>query len=185
MNIKENLRTILDELLESILQIDEEQVETFTEEIINANHIFLTGAGRSGLVIKAFSNRLMHLGFSVSVLGEINTPHTQKDDLLIICSGSGETGSLKSTAEKAMEKGLQILLITTNEKSSIANISNAVVKLEGVSKTQNDSSRQSKQPMGTLFEQGCFILFDALVLLMMDKLSQNSTMMFARHADLE
>lgn len=51
----------------------------------------------------------MHLGFKVSLVGEISSPHSQPGDLLIICSGSGETESLKSLAKKAVEVALRLV----------------------------------------------------------------------------
>ena len=35
---------------------------------LNKQIIFLNGAGRSGIAIRAFANRLMHIGFSVSIV---------------------------------------------------------------------------------------------------------------------
>ena len=55
---------------------------------------------------------IMHIGFSVSIVGEISSPHSKPGDLLIICSGSGETGSLKSLAEKAKQSGIDLALVT-------------------------------------------------------------------------
>lgn len=58
--------------------------QNFIKEIVKAHHIYLLGKGRSGLIISAFANRLMHLGFSVSLVGEITSPHSKSGDLLII-----------------------------------------------------------------------------------------------------
>ena len=43
----------------------------------------------------------------------------------------------------------------------------------------------SLQPMGSLFEQTLFLLFDALVVALMRADNQAADMMFARHANLE
>ena len=96
------LLNILHELESNALKIDDAQAAQFISQIRNARHIFFVReAGRSGIAIRAFANRLLHLGFSVSVVGEISSPHTQPGDLLIIGSGSGETTSLKSLAQKS------------------------------------------------------------------------------------
>ena len=79
MSIKENLDIILQELKDNKNNINYEQFSLFIEEIVNAKHIFLSGKGRSGLAISAFANRLMHLGLSVSLVGEISSPHSQKE----------------------------------------------------------------------------------------------------------
>jgi len=44
--------------------------------------ILVVGAGRSGLVGKAFAMRLMHLGFNIYVMGETITPAFGVGDLV-------------------------------------------------------------------------------------------------------
>ncbi len=70
MSVQENTINILHELESNALKIDDAQAAQFISQIRNARHIFLQGAGRSGIAIRAFANRLLHLGFSVSVVGE-------------------------------------------------------------------------------------------------------------------
>ena len=43
--------------------IDQESAIRFLEKILAAERIYVAGAGRSGLVGRAFAQRLMHLGF--------------------------------------------------------------------------------------------------------------------------
>ena len=42
--------------------LSDQQVSSFINEILGADRIYVMGAGRSGLVAKAFAMRLMHLG---------------------------------------------------------------------------------------------------------------------------
>ena len=91
MSVQQNTLNILSELQQNAMKIDDAQAAQFVSQIKNAKHIFLQGAGRSGIAIRSFANRLLHLGFSVSVVGEISSPHTKPGDLVIIGSGSGET----------------------------------------------------------------------------------------------
>ena len=72
------------------------------------------GAGRSGLVAKAFAMRLMHLGFQAFVVGETITPSLSKGDIMVIFSGSGRTKTVADIAETAKEIGAKICLITSN-----------------------------------------------------------------------
>lgn len=177
---------ILDELTRNAEQIDTVEIASFLEQIKQAKHIFLAGAGRSGIAIRAFANRLMHLGFSVSIVGEISSPHSKEGDLLIICSGSGETGSLKSLAEKAQSSGVKIALVTMKKESTIGKLAAAVLVLPGITKDENARiGNQFAQPMGSAFEQLAFLTFDSLVLNLMDGSGETSETMFARHADFE
>ena len=84
------LKKILEELMENAKQIRQEELEQFADKIQEGSRIFVAGAGRSGFVARAFSNRLMHLGLTVYFVGEPTTPSIQKGDLLVIVSGSGK-----------------------------------------------------------------------------------------------
>ncbi len=187
MRAKEYLEDILEELHTNSEKISEEQLADLCDLIQNANHIFLAGAGRSGMVIRGFANRLMHLGYSVSVVGEISSPHSAEGDLVIIASGSGETDSLLSIAKKSKLSGVRIALVTMDDKSSIGVLADSTVVLPGSSpKLKNAGTGDvSFQPMGSAFEQLCFLLFDTIVLELMERTGQDSGQMFARHADFE
>jgi len=71
MKTTEILSKILGELKVSSLQIDETQVAQFVSYIGPNKLIYVAGAGRSGVAIKAFASRLMHLGLDVHFIGDI------------------------------------------------------------------------------------------------------------------
>ena len=98
---------VLKELSSLVDKIDEKEFSTLVDSIITAGHVFLAGAGRSGQMINAFANRLMHLGLSVSVVGEISAPHSRKNDLMIVGSGSGETQRLINQVKIAKNNGVR------------------------------------------------------------------------------
>ena len=180
------LNSIILELSNNHNKIKEEQLQNFIQMIQKSNKIFVSGKGRSGLMISAFANRLLHLGYDVSVIGEITTPHTEKNDLLIIASGSGETDSLISMAKKAKDSQVNEILITTNKESKLGKLANCVVEVPGVSKVAKSvDGITSIQPMGAVFEQMLALLMDAVVLELMEINSINSDMMIAKHANLE
>lgn len=186
MGVKSYTQDILAELRQNADFLIDQEFEGLIEEIQKARHIFLSGKGRSGLAITAFANRLMHMGFSVSLIGEITAPHTAKGDLLILGSGSGETESLISLAQKARKQGVKVALVTMNRQSTLAGVADACVELPGVSpKTQGEAAITSIQPMGSAFEQIMLLCFDGVVLRLMELTNQTSDEMFARHADLE
>lgn len=186
MGVQETTIQICQELTHNALQIDNAQAEQFIASIKNARHIFLQGAGRSGIAIRGFANRLLHLGFSVSVVGEISSPHTQPGDLVIIGSGSGETTSLKSLAQKAVDSGVDVALVTMKSDSTIGKLAKSVLVLPGTVKEDNARNAGTfSQPMGSAFEQLCFITYDAIVLELMAQRGETSDSMFRRHADLE
>lgn len=186
MGVQELTVSILKELEQNALKIDNAQASKFISQLRSAKHIYLQGAGRSGIAIRGFANRLLHLGFSVSVVGEISSPHSKPGDLLVIGSGSGETSSLKSLAQKAVECGVEVALVTMKADSTIGKLATSVLVLPGTVKDENArASDQFSQPMGSAFEQLCFITYDAIVLELMAQLGETSESMFTRHADFE
>ncbi|MGC4018227.1 MAG: 6-phospho-3-hexuloisomerase [Muricomes sp.] len=150
------------------------------------NVIFVAGAGRSGFVARAFSNRLMHLGLTVYFVGEPTTPSIQEGDLLIIASGSGETGSLKVMAEKARKQKALVAAITIFPESSVGKMSDAVIKVPGITpKSELENKVTSVQPMGNAFEQTTWIIFDNVIMILMERLGKTEEEMFRLHANLE
>ncbi|USZ60681.1 SIS domain-containing protein [Lactiplantibacillus plantarum] len=176
---------ILKELSDAAPKISSEDLKQIVAQIVAAKHIFLAGAGRSGVAIQAFTNRLLHLGLDVSVIGEISSPHSHPDDLLIICSGSGETASLKNLAKSAKDANVRIALLTTKPDSTIGKLADSIVQLPGKSKTDKTDPDVFSQPMGSEFEQLAFLTFDGIVMNLMDVTGETSETMFARHADFE
>ena len=110
--------------------ISDEMVQNFLTELLHAKRIYVMGAGRSGLVAKAFAMRLMHLGFAAFVVGETITPALNKDDVMVVFSGSGKTKTVADIAETAKEIGAHICLITSNADSRIGKIADCTVIIE-------------------------------------------------------
>lgn len=187
MSAKNYVKAILEELANNQQYLCDEQLNQVIEAILGAGHIFTAGAGRSGVAIRAFTNRLMHLGFSVSNIGEISVPHSKAGDLVIIGSGSGETESLVALARKAVKSGVKVVLITMDKNSTIAQMAEAVAVLPGVSPKLKNAGMDitSIQPMGSAFEQMMFLTYDAIIMELMERMGQNSEEMFTRHADFE
>ena len=175
---------ILAELSRTIEGMDDTGIEKLVDEMQRANKILVAGSGRSGLMAKAFAMRMMHVGLDPYVVGETITPNLEADDLLIIGSGSGETKSLLSMAEKANSIGATIALVTTNPTSSIAQLAAITIEIPAQAKAEGASGK-SIQPMGSLFEQTMLLFFDAVILRFMEKKGLDSNNMYGRHANLE
>ena len=175
---------IIDELQNEFKLVKPAELERLAAAITKDRHIFLNGMGRSGLMVRAFANRLMQLGFDVSVVGEISSPHTHEGDLFLICSGSGETTSLKDQAKIAKANGVEIAVVTASPTSTLGKLADVLVVIPAQTKTST-SSQTTVQPMGALFEQTSFLLFETLVLKLMDRYAETNESMKKRHANLE
>ncbi|WP_436371636.1 6-phospho-3-hexuloisomerase [Cytobacillus sp. BC1816] len=179
------METILDELQMAAGYISNQEAEELVNKILESKKIFVAGAGRSGLMARSFVMRLMHVGLEAYVVGETVTPNFENKDTLIICSGSGETKSLVSIAEKAKNIGGTILVITTSPESRIGQLADRTIKMPGSPKDQAKGDYRTIQPMGSLFEQTLLLFYDATILRIMDKKELDTTKMYGKHANLE
>ena len=179
--------SVTGEIDQCLRAVSPEQLDAAVEAVDKAQRVFVAGAGRSGLGMRAFAMRLMHLGKTVHVVGDVTTPGIGKHDLLVIGSGSGSTGSLRIQAEKAKDIGAAILLLTIVPNSQIGAMADVVVRIPAPSPKAAEAAGtvESIQPMGALFEQSLFLLGDVLILVLMQHSQQNSDEMFTRHANLE
>ncbi|MBS2970511.1 6-phospho-3-hexuloisomerase [Metabacillus sp. KIGAM252] len=185
MRTAEFFRTILNELDAAADALNEKEAAELVEKIVASNKIFVAGAGRSGLMAKSFVMRMMHMGLDAYAVGETTTPQFEDNDLIIIASGSGETKSLVSMAEKARSIGGSIACVTISTDSTLGKMADLIVKMPGAPKDQFGDRKETIQPMGSLFEQTLLLFFDAVILKFMEKKGLDSKTMYGKHANLE
>ncbi len=194
MTIRKAMKDIVEHIGNVSEQIKLEQVRGFVDAMIGANKIFIYGAGRSGLVGKAFAMRLMHLDFNVYVVGETITPAFEPGDLLIAISGSGETTSIVDAAEIAKKQGGKVVTITSYANSTLGKLSDVVVEIPGRAKTDIPTDYIARQmltqykwiaPMGTLFEDSTMVFLDGVIALLMATFQKTEKDMRRKHATLE
>lgn len=185
MRTSQFLEEIIKELSRSVSLIADAEAEKLVNGILESKKIFVAGAGRSGFMAKSFAMRMMHMGIEAYVIGETVTPNFEKEDLLIIGSGSGETKSLVSIVEKAKNIGGKIAAVTIFPESTIGKTADITIQLPGSPKDQSEGNYQTIQPMGSLFEQTLLLFYDAVILRFMEKKGLDTTKMYGRHANLE
>ena len=181
--MKEECRIILSEVSECLDKVSDDDFATMISMIEKSNWIFCDAKGRSCLMISSFAMRLVQMGKSAYIVSEYTTPAITSKDLLIVCSGSGETTALVNHVKTASKIGCSILLITSNDNSSISGYASKQIILPAGSKISTDS--YSKQPLGSLFEQCCMVLFDGLSITLMKTEHISEAEMRARHNNLE
>lgn len=175
------------ELRQTLSHISDVQADTLAQKICTAPRIFLAGAGRSLLMIRACAMRLMQLGFTVYVPGEVVTPSIQKGDLLILASGSGETATVALMAQKAKAVGAELALITIVPDSTIGRLADLVIPVEATSTKVAENKQASIQLGGSLFELAVLLLLEAVVMLVVDKkgITDPNGLLMKNHANLE
>jgi len=180
------LRQSLAEIEGAANALDPAPFAALEDTLLEAGGTFVAGRGRSGLVMRGFAMRLMHLGLKAHVAGEATTPPIAESDLLVIGSGSGRTATLLPLAERARDAGARVALITIDAQAPLARSADPVAVIPGASpKLAGADTLASAQPMGSLFEQTLGLALDALVMRLMARLGEDSAAMFARHANLE
>ena len=187
MQLNQLVAQVTQEIGECLQRVPLEQIRSAVAAIDRARRVYVAGAGRSGLAMRAFAMRMMHMGKTVHVVGDVTTPGIADGDLLVIGSGSGSTGSLQVIAERAKKHGALLLLLTIVPDSPIGALADVVVQIPAPSSKAPDAADTvaSLQPMGSLFEQSLFMLGDVLIVALMQKHGLSADTMFARHANLE
>ncbi|MFQ6129391.1 MAG: 6-phospho-3-hexuloisomerase [Candidatus Hadarchaeaceae archaeon] len=187
------LSEILEHLQDFSKKLRNEQVDGLIDMLFYSKRVFVVGAGRSGLVVRAFAMRLMHLGIDVHVIGETITPALRNDDLLVALSGSGETSFVVSAAKIAKKIGTKVVVITSYPRSTLGKLADHIVTLPGrteIAPTKSYLDRQivgeyeSLAPMGTLFEVTALVFLDSVVASLMVKLGRKEEELRARHANV-
>ena len=186
MNNIEYANIVINELTQTLNSIDITSSDEFVNTIIESNEIFVAGAGRSGFQARGFAMRLMHMGEQSYMVGETTTPNIKENDVLVVCSGSGETKSLVAMAQKAKSLGAKVALVTINPQSTIGLLADVVIEISAPSpKSAKDGDIKSIQPMGSLFEQSLGLFLDISIVMLMERKGLDSETMFGRHANLE
>lgn len=194
--VQDMMRLMASKIRSTANHLRDEEIDAFIKEILAADRIYVMGAGRSGLVAKAFAMRLMHIGFTAFVVGETITPAMRPNDLLVIFSGSGRTKTIADIAETAEEIGGRIALITSNRESRIGKLADAMVIIENQRDEIRDETAEfevrqmtgehkSFAPLGTLFETASMVFADACISQLMEVSMVDENELKNRHANIE
>jgi 6-phospho-3-hexuloisomerase len=194
--VQDMMRLMASKIRATATNLSDGEITAFLQEILNADRIYVMGAGRSGLVAKAFAMRLMHLGFTAYVVGETITPAMRPNNLLVIFSGSGQTKTIADIAVTSHEVGGRIALITSNRESRIARIADAIVIIENQRDKVGDETAEfevrqmtgeygSFAPLGTLFETASMVFADACISMLMEISKIDEKELKNRHANIE
>jgi 6-phospho-3-hexuloisomerase len=183
-SIANNLSFVRDEIADMAAKVDEQQVAALARNLRQYTRLFVTGAGRSGLVLRMAAMRLMHLGLNVHVAGDTTTPAISFGDLLLVASGSGTTSGVVKAAQTAARSGARIAAFTTNPRSPLARLADVVVIIPATHKTDHGSS-VSRQYAGSLFEQVFFVVTEAVFQSLWDNTDVQAEELWLRHANLE
>lgn len=190
MSFKERYTGYCRALLEEHESVFEKQdlyeLQRFLQSILDAARLFIVGAGREGIAARSFAMRLMHLGKEVHWVWDDTTPGMHWGDLLIAVNGSGKIGHIDYLIERAMGTGATIGVITGSPLERVPQTAHEILFVPaGVYKGTDPRTVKSVQPMGNLFEQHLFLLFDVMVMLLREEMKLSFEQMESRHRNIE
>ena len=182
-----DIPVFMEQMAESIKKtaavLDKAETSSFFQRMLTARRVYVAGAGRSGLIARAFAMRMLHLGFDVYVVGETITPALQPGDTLVVFSGSGETHSIATFANTVKSLGGNVCIITASPDSAMSRIADCIVNLGDLTgyyrgDTSTFEERQvtgqyrsvsaAFAPLGTLFETMALVFSDAVISALME-----------------
>ena len=190
MNVEEKYtelyQTLLKEHKEVFEKQDVEELSKFMDLIYKADRIFLMGVGREGISTRGFAMRLMHLGKETHWIWDDTTPGMHPGDLFIATNGSGAIGHITYVVEQAKKAGATVAVVTGSPKQTCPQLADFTLFVPAaVFNGTDDRAVSSIQPMGNLFEQHLYMLFDMIVMMLEEKLQVSHEDMENRHRNIE
>jgi 6-phospho-3-hexuloisomerase len=177
-----DIPVFMEQMAESIRKtavlLDRRETSAFFQQMLFAKRIYIAGAGRSGIIARAFALRLLHLGLDVYVVGETITPAMLPGDTLVVFSGSGETHTMATFCSTVKDLGGTVCLVTATADSTMSRIADCVVNLGDLTGyyQKNTATFEERQmtgqyrsvasafaPLGTLFETLALVFSDAVI----------------------
>lgn len=178
--------TILEEHRKVFAKQDLEELREFMDLIKDYDRIFLMGVGREGIATQSFAMRLMHLGKDSHWIWDDTTPGMGEGDLFIVTNGSGKIGHIHYVAKEAKKTGATVAVVTGSPQEKCPKIADFVLFVPAfVYNGTDDRVVPSIQPMGNLFEQHLFLLFDMIIMMLEEELELSHEEMSARHRNIE
>ena len=170
---------ILRDLTDVLKAVPESQTDPFLDALVSARRVFMYGVGRSGLVARMFGMRLVHLGRESTIVGDTTTPAIRADDLLVVCSRTGQSPILRHAVDLAHREGAQAAAVVGMDGTPLAGDVDLVVRIP-----LEIAQSEQGQPMGSLFEQALLLYLDNMVLRLMEALHRTVEDMERIHSNL-
>ena len=187
MDYKTLSQAILKEHEAVFERLDQAGLKSFIELLKKHGRVFLIGVGREGLATRALAMRLTHMGKESHWIWDDTTPGIEKGDLLIATLGDGQIGHINYVCERAKEAEAYLCVVTGSPSGRAAKeLADQVLFLPAAVYRGRDEVVPSIQPMGNLFEQCLLILFDIVVMLLVDETPELTfEKMSHRHRNVE
>lgn len=150
------------QLRETLNNIDGASLADLVHNIVTASKISCYGVGREGLAMKGLAMRLYHLGFQVSVVGEMTAAAVGKGDVLLLSAGPGYFSTVAALSEEARRAGAQVVVFTSAPPPQLAVPAHLAIHVPATClpaappcKAQAEGALQGVQPQDQQQQQQC------------------------------
>jgi 6-phospho-3-hexuloisomerase len=185
-NLKEYSDKINEEVTAVLSRVDLQQMKALLDLIQGAHRIALYGGGREGLMIRALAMRLFHLGYEVSVVGDMTAPFLTNGDLLILSVGPGYVSTVDALRSVAQRDGATVICLTVQPDGRTARAADKIVYLPAQTMADDTEGRaRSVLPMGSLYELVLFVFNEIVVLELLKRTGKTFGQARDRHTNLE
>lgn len=173
------------EIRDATAAVDPAEFAALVTAIAKSGKIACYGVGREGLMMRALTMRLYHMGLNAHVVGDMTTPPLGAGDLLIVSAGPGDFSTVAALAGVAKSAGAQVACITAQPTGPVPRAADLVLTIPAQTMANDQTGAVSVLPMGSLYEGAQYLTFELLVLAVRDHLGLAPDAMRARHTNLE
>ena len=177
--------TAAEELRQGVAAISPQEFAALAEAIAKAERLVLYGCGREGLMMRALSMRLHHLGLRVHMQGDMSCPPVGPGDLFLVASGPGRLATVAALIGQARDAGATIGCITAEPTGRDPQAADLILTIPVQTMASDQGGATSVLPMGSVFEGAMFMAFELLILDLRQRQGETAASMRARHANLE
>ena len=169
-------------------EVEASALDAFADEIVGARRIALHGLGREGLMMRALTMRLFHLGLQASPVGDMATPPFGAGDLLVVSAGPGAFETIGALMGIARDAGARVVLLTAEAAAPLRGKADRVLLIPArtmMSPGTHPPGEPSIFTMGSAYEAMLFLASEYLVGRLAQRLGATEAQMRARHTNLE
>lgn len=164
--------------------VDTREITAMLETLCSARKIALYGVGREGLMMRALTMRLYHLGLDAHPVGDMTTPALGSEDCLVVSAGPGFFATVEALVNVAEANEARVVLLTANLESQLRSRADVSVVLPA--RTMDDTTDSAAiLPMGSTYEGALFLFSEYLVSRLQKTLAVPEEFMRHNHTNLE
>jgi 6-phospho-3-hexuloisomerase len=184
--LRTSAQPVLDEIGDVFARMDGAWTSDLAGEILGARRILCHSAGRTGLMLRAFVMRLVHLGCDAHMVGDVTAPPIGAGDLLLVNAATGDLPSAIAHLASASRAGARRVVLTAATTGAAREAADRVFVLPAQTMLDDTgAARRSALPMGSQYELALLVATELVVLDIMRMTRTDFAAMRRRHANIQ